>query len=62
MISVVIVCGTKDMAGSSKRYSRIWAQRTGIPLYWIEGAGHNSNIDAPDEVNAIIEQFARSVR
>lgn len=54
-----LVCGTKDMAGSSKRYSRTWAARTGLPLFWLEGAGHNSNTDAPDEANAVIEDFAQ---
>lgn len=53
----IIVCGTKDMAGSSKRYSRVWAERGGFTLFWIEGAGHNSNTDAPDQVNAIIERM-----
>lgn len=51
----LILCGTKDRAGSSKRYSRTWAARSGIPLQWLEGAGHNSNTDVPDEVNAAID-------
>ena len=58
----VIVCGTKDMAGSSRRYSRTWAERSGIPLRWVEGAGHNSNTDAPDEVNAIIGELLETLR
>lgn len=53
----IIICGTRDMAGSSRRYSRVWAEHAGIPLRWIEGAGHNSNTDAPDEVNAIIDDL-----
>lgn len=53
----IILCGTKDMAGSSRRYSKNWAERTGLPMHWIEGAGHNSNADDPAAVNAIIENF-----
>ena len=51
----LLICGTKDRAGSCKRYSRAWHRRTGIPLHWIEGAGHNSNTDRPEAVNRLIE-------
>ncbi len=53
----LLVCGDKDAAGSTRRYNREWAKRTGLPLAWIEGAGHNSNTDRPDEVNALIAAF-----
>ena len=53
----LLICGTEDAAGSSRRYNREWAKRTGLPLAWIEGAGHNSNTDRPDEVNALIADF-----
>jgi len=54
----LLICGEKDAAGSTKRYNRAWAKGTGLPLAWIKGAGHNSNTDCPDEVNALIAQFA----
>ncbi len=53
----LLVCGEEDRAGSAKRYNRAWARRTGNPVRWIAGAGHNSNCDAPAEVNAAIEEF-----
>jgi len=53
----LLVCGTEDRAGSCKRYSRAWHRRTGIPLEWIEGAGHNANTDRPEIVNALIEEL-----
>lgn len=53
----ILLCGTKDKAGSAKRYDKKWAKLTGLPLIWIEGAGHNSNTDKPEEVNQIIENF-----
>ena len=50
----LLICGDKDAAGSTKRYNREWTKKTGLPLAWIEGAGHNSNTDSPDEVNELI--------
>lgn len=53
----LLICGTEDRAGSCRRYNRAWHARTGIPLEWIEGAGHNANTDRPDIVNGLIEAF-----
>ncbi len=53
----LLICGEKDQAGSGIRYNKAWHKETGIPLEWIKGAGHNSNTDAPDTVNALIEAF-----
>ena len=58
----LLICGTEDRAGSCKRYSRAWHRQTGIRLEWIEGAGHNSNTDRPEEVNALIEELIESIR
>ena len=53
----LLICGDRDAAGSTRRYNREWTKRTGLPLAWIEGAGHNSNTDRPDEVNTLIVEF-----
>lgn len=53
----LLICGTEDRAGSCKRYCRAWHRETGIPLHWIDGAGHNSNTDRPEAVNALIEEL-----
>jgi pimeloyl-ACP methyl ester carboxylesterase len=53
----LLICGEKDRAGSAIRYNREWHNNTGIPIKWIVGAGHNSNTDAPDDVNSAIELF-----
>lgn len=53
----LIICGTRDNAGFMKKYSRDWEKRTGRKVHWVEGAGHNSNCDAPDVVNALVDQF-----
>lgn len=57
----LLICGTKDHAGSCIRYNKAWHKRTGIPIAWIEGAGHNSNTDRPEEVNRLIEELAGRV-
>lgn len=59
--SVVLLCGSKDRAGSSRRYNRAWAQKAHVPLVWLEGAGHNSNTDAPDAVNLILDDAIRDM-
>lgn len=58
----LIICGTMDHAGSCIRYNKEWHKRSGIPIEWIEGAGHNSNTDEPDRVNGLIEQFVETLR
>lgn len=57
---VLVLCGEKDKAGSTKRYSRQWAEREGLPVIWIPRAGHNSTLDAPAFVAKAIGDFARS--
>ena len=54
---VQLICGERDRAASTKRYNRAWAAKTGYPLAWIADAGHNSCVDRPDAVNAVIEGF-----
>lgn len=55
----LLVCGEKDRAGSCIRYNKAWHEKTGIPLEWIPNAGHNSNTDAPERVNALIEEVLK---
>jgi len=58
----VLVCGEKDLAGSAKSYNKRWAKKTGLSLRWIKDAGHNSNTDKPEKVNAIIEEMMRDIK
>lgn len=58
----LLICGEKDQAGSCIRYDRAWHKNTGIRLEWIKGAGHNSNTDAPERVNKLIEELVLQVR
>lgn len=57
----LLICGERDRAGSCLRYNRAWHRNTGIRLEWIKNAGHNANTDEPDRVNALIEDFVRSL-
>ena len=57
----LLICGKKDHAGSCIRYNKAWHKKTGIPLEWIAGAGHNSNTDAPETVNRLIEKLVLEI-
>lgn len=57
----LLICGEKDHAGSCIRYNKAWHKKTGIPIQWIKGAGHNANTDAPELVNRLIEEMLTSV-
>ena len=59
--SALLMCGTQDHAGSCIRYNKAWHRNTKIPLTWIEGAGHNSNTDKPEQVNRLIEEFVANI-
>lgn len=55
----MLLCGEKDKAGSTRYYNRRWGRRTGLPIHWIEGAGHNSNTDNPEQVNGLLLRFVK---
>lgn len=57
----LLICGTKDHAGSCIRYNKAWHKGSGLPIEWIEGAGHNSNTDAPEKINQLIEDFIAGI-
>ena len=58
----LLLCGEKDRAGDVKPFNRKWAKGDNIPLIWVPGAGHNSNVDAPQFVNEQIERFIATLR
>lgn len=57
----LLICGDRDQAGSTKRYNRAWHKTSGIPIEWIPEAGHNSNTDQPQKVNALMEAFVKGL-
>lgn len=58
----LLICGEKDMAGSCIRYNKAWHKNSNIPIEWIKDAGHNSNTDRPEIVNALIEKFVSGIK
>ena len=57
----MVVCGEQDHAGSWIRYNKAWHKHTDIALEWSKGAGHNSNTDAPETVNRLIEDLVKRI-
>lgn len=57
----LLICGSRDRAGSTKRYNKAWHKASGIRIEWIEMAGHNANTDQPELVNSLIKRFIESV-
>ncbi len=57
----LLICGEQDKAGSCIRYSKAWHKKTNIHLEWVKDAGHNSNTDKPEIINALIEEFVREI-
>ncbi|MBR1830306.1 MAG: alpha/beta hydrolase [Atopobiaceae bacterium] len=53
----LLLCGEHDHAGDVKPFNRKWTAGDGVPLAWVPGAGHNSNVDNPAFVNEQIERF-----
>lgn len=58
----LLICGEQDHAGSCIRYNKAWHKNTGIPIEWISGAGHNSNTDAPEYINGLIEKLISNLK
>lgn len=59
----LLICGEKDHAGSCIRYNKAWHNKTGIPIEWIKGTGHNSNTDRQAAgCNALLLFFCVNIR
>jgi pimeloyl-ACP methyl ester carboxylesterase len=58
---VLLLMGDKDKTGKLQKYNRQWSENTGYPLKIIRNAGHLSNCDNPDDVNAIIAEFVEQL-
>ncbi len=58
---VLLICGEKDRTGKVISYDRAWSKSEGYELHMIPNAAHNSNADAPETVNALIDEFVRNI-
>ena len=57
---VLLISGKKDRQ-ITNIYNRRWAAGAGKSVHWIDGAGHNSNADRPEEINRLIESFLKEI-
>ena len=53
----LLICGKRDRTGLVKQHNEKWEIESGLSMQWIENAGHSANIDASNEVNALIRSF-----
>ena len=56
---VLITHGEFDKVGKVQQYCKKWQEETGFPFMIVKDAGHNANVDNPEESNRIIESFLR---
>ena len=62
LFPVLILVGEKDSTGKVKAYCKAWAEKTGYPLHYIQGAKHFSSGDNPVQVNKEISCFMESLK
>jgi pimeloyl-ACP methyl ester carboxylesterase len=57
---LLIMYGDSDTVGNVVGYSRRWAKQEQRPLKIISRAGHNANMDNPDECNELLHIFFKA--
>jgi pimeloyl-ACP methyl ester carboxylesterase len=60
-IPTLIMVGTQDVATVPAKAEKIHAHIAGSQLVYIEGGGHTSSIEEPEQVNLAIENFLKNV-
>jgi 3-oxoadipate enol-lactonase len=61
-VPTLILVGTQDVATPPAKAERIHSQISGSQLVQIEGAGHTSTIEEPEQVNNAIDSFLNSLK
>ena len=56
-VPTLVIHGTEDAAIDADRAEDLAERIPGARLEWIEGAGHQSNVDSPFAANALISAF-----
>jgi 3-oxoadipate enol-lactonase len=56
-LPTLIMVGTQDVATVPAKAERIHAQIKGSQLVYIEGGGHTSSVEEPEQVNTAIDAF-----
>jgi 3-oxoadipate enol-lactonase len=60
-LPTLIMVGTQDVATVPAKAERIHAQIAHSQLVYIEGGGHTSSIEEPEQVNDAIDKFLKQV-
>ena len=58
---MLLILGEKDNTGKVTTYNKQWKEKTGYRLVVVEDAAHNSNVDQPQKVNQVIEEFIQYI-
>ena len=59
-VPALLLCGRQDVSGNIRKSMPKWAgSDPNCTLIWVENAGHCSNLDAPEFVNAEIKRFLK---
>ena len=56
-----LLVGEHDHTGKVMAYNKLWHEREGFPLHIIRGAAHNANDDQPQQVNALLGAFLKTL-
>lgn len=54
---VLITHGEYDKTRKVRYYCKMWYEQINYPLQIIKNAGHNANVDNPEETNYIIDKY-----
>jgi pimeloyl-ACP methyl ester carboxylesterase len=60
-VPLLLIRGDRDRTGNIATAMGSWAAAEGVPEHVIAGAGHLANLDAPDEVDAVILGFLEAL-
>jgi len=57
----LLICGEKDSSDFINQ-NNTWSKDTGIKLEMVENASHISNVDKPEIVNSLIDNFLNTIK
>ena len=61
-VPTLVIHGTEDAAIDLDRAEQLAARIPGSRLEKVEGAGHQSNVDSPDEISRLLKEWLAEVR
>lgn len=61
-VPFLLLCGDKDASGNIRKIAKPWSDsEPNCTFHMISNAGHNSNQDNPNEVNAYINHYLKQL-